>query len=147
MFLIDFTIREKGHQLQCAYNAVVPSSKCTHIVFSEGWLHLFKKRRGFKCHLSHGESGDADKTATGIALPHLRQFAAQYSFTNIYNADEYGLWCSTALTSTIGPGTFEGRKKARLRASRPKTTVLDIPLPSPTPLLVPCGTAEFSALA
>ena len=111
--LMDFIIREKGHQLQCAYNAVVPPSKRTHIVFSEGWLYLFKKRHGFKCHRSHGESGDADKTAARIALPHLRQLAAQYPYTDIYNADEFGLWYSSAPTSTIGPGPLEGWKKVR----------------------------------
>ena len=44
VFHIDFISREKNLQIQCAFNAVGPPSKPTHIVFIEWSLYLFKKR-------------------------------------------------------------------------------------------------------
>ena len=117
VFLTDIMIQEKARRLQYAFNLLVPRTKQTNLAFSNGWLHLFKKRNGFKCYKSHGEQADADHDGARAALPRLRQLTAQYALKDIYNADEFGLFYSAAPKSTIGKQPLPGRKMNKDRAS------------------------------
>lgn len=52
LFLNDAVIQEKAHRLQTSYNLQVEESPRKHCTFSNGWLDSFKKRYGFKQHIS-----------------------------------------------------------------------------------------------
>jgi len=115
IYLNESLIVEKGKRLQCSLNLSLPLPECTNILFSNGWIHSFKKRHNFSCHKSHGEEADADRAGAMTALPYLRHLTSQYHLNDIFNADEFGLYYTAAPTSTIGPGPLLGRKKSKER--------------------------------
>ena len=113
VFITGDSIREKGRRLQNTLNYTSSPMERTSLTFSRGWLQKFQKRHNFRSHLSHGESGDADHQGAVEALPYLRRLAAQFSLCDVFNADEFGLYYSTAPTRTIGPGPLKGKKVSK----------------------------------
>ena len=66
---------------------------------------------------SFGEQSDADDQRATEALPRLQQLERQYNLNDTWNADEFGLYCSAAQKSTIGPAALCGHKKAKDQAT------------------------------
>jgi Tc5 transposase DNA-binding domain len=84
----------------------IPNDQCPN--FSNGWLHAFKQRNGFKRYRSHGESGDADMEEIEERLKHIRLRIAEYDIEDIYNFDEIGLFYNLASDTTIARRQIEG---------------------------------------
>ena len=117
VFLNDAVIQEKAHRLQCSLNLSAEPAARTTCTFSNGWLHAFKKRYNLKQYSCHGEAGDADVEGANAALPGLRQLTSQYCISNIFNADEFGLFYTAAPRKSIAPGQLRGKKKSKQRVT------------------------------
>ena len=63
-----------------------------HMEFSEGWLTAFKTRHGIKQYRTVGESGSVCLQTLEQRLPGLRAMLDRYSWKDIYNMDETGLF-------------------------------------------------------
>ncbi len=62
--------------------------------FNHGWLYKFQKRHNFKCYRSFGEDNDADETKISNRLTVIRSILSQYAASDIWDADEFGLFYS-----------------------------------------------------
>ena len=59
---------------------------------SNGWLHRFLKRYGFKHINLHGEAGDVDKTKYEEQIAKIREQLEGFDVELIFNMDETGLF-------------------------------------------------------
>jgi hypothetical protein len=59
---------------------------------SEGWLTKFKQRHNIKQYLKQGESGSAPISELPLYREDLKNITAQYQLSDIFNADETGLF-------------------------------------------------------
>ena len=85
--------------------------------FSNGELSKFKKRNLFKNYRLFGESGEVNIEATISELPKLQKKVSGYSITDVFDADEFGLFYRLASDSSIGPSRLAGKKKKKERLS------------------------------
>lgn len=60
---------------------------------------------------SHKELGNAYQAGEDATLPLSRPLTANCPFTEIYNADEFGLFFTKPPTTTIDPALFLGKKR------------------------------------
>ncbi len=60
--------------------------------FSSGWLEAFKFRHGIRSYCRFGESGFVDMAALTDTLPAICDILDQYTWKDIYNMDETGLF-------------------------------------------------------
>jgi hypothetical protein len=60
--------------------------------FSNVWLEAFKLHHVIKFFCRFGENGSVDMNAVNLALPGIRQLLDKYTWKDIYNMDETGLF-------------------------------------------------------
>ncbi len=83
--------------------------------FSNGWLDRFKSRYRIKSYRRFGESGSVDMTVIEEARPKLCQILDQYSWDDIYNMDETGLFYRMQADNSLATRQLEGRKQSKER--------------------------------
>jgi hypothetical protein len=83
--------------------------------WSNGWLEAFKQRYGIKSFRRFGESGAVDMTVVERELPKLREVLDQYSWGDIYNMDETGLFFRMQADHSLANKLLEGRKQEKER--------------------------------
>ena len=113
----DSLFQAKASSLYVQWNSGEEPHQKYGSKFRRGWLGGFKKRHAFKWRKSHGEVGNVDFSAAESALPELRALVTQYGESNVFNADEMGLWYKQAPQGTIGHAALPGRKKSKERVS------------------------------
>ena len=84
---------------------------------SKGWLWKFKKRNGFKSHLSHSESSSVNDGVTSDQMKRIRVELNNYAVNDIFNADERALYYRLPPTTTMGPEPLPGKKKEEHRVT------------------------------
>lgn len=108
-------IQSKAASLACEANKTLSDDCKISLVFSEGWLHKFKKRWGLRAFRLHGESGDVDDSVVDAELEKLQQEVEKYNLNDVFNCDESALFYQMAPDRTIAPSTFSGRKTQKAR--------------------------------
>lgn len=98
------------------------SVTCSNYVCNKSWIDRFKRRHEIKSGKIHGESAAVSPEVTTQWLahvwPNLRQ---NYSESNIFNADETGLFFKMTPNNTL---RFKGEKCAGGKLSKERITVL-----------------------
>ena len=102
----------KANQIQSEINSNNANVEL-RLNFSNGWFYKFKKRNGFKRYRCHGESRDPRRRNIINDLPHVIDELRNYALKEIWNADEFGLFCKMSTDSTVGLGSFPGKKKKK----------------------------------
>jgi hypothetical protein len=82
---------------------------------SEGWLTKFKQRHNIKQYLKQGESGSAPISELPLYREDLKNITAQYQLSDIFNADETGLFWKMEPSRVLSTGPVSGRKKMKER--------------------------------
>lgn len=92
---------------------VQATGSATILIFSDGWLRWFKRRRRIKTFKHHGESADVDEDAVHETLPGLVLMTVQYAPQYIVNADETSIFfqCPHARRSHANESRDEKRQK------------------------------------
>jgi hypothetical protein len=82
---------------------------------SEGWLTKFKQRHNIKQYLKQGESGSAPISELPLYREDLKNITVQYQLSDIFNADETGLFWKMEPSRVLSTGPVSGRKKMKER--------------------------------
>lgn len=82
---------------------------------SEGWLTKFKQRHNIKQYLKQGESGSAPISELPFYREDLKNITSQYQLSDIFNADETGLFWKMEPSRVLSTGPVSGRKKMKER--------------------------------
>jgi hypothetical protein len=61
-------------------------------VFSDGWLHGFKRCRGIRQVALHGEANSADQDGEKLACKNMRFITEGYDLDYVYNPDKTGVF-------------------------------------------------------
>ncbi len=110
LFLSSNLIIERVEKIQELADKKIPENKRFKMNFSNGWLYKFQKRHNFKCYRSFGEDNDADETEISNRLAVIHASLSKYAVSDIWNADEFGLFYSIPLRQTFASGRLVGRK-------------------------------------
>lgn len=108
-------IKMYGEKLQGEANKHLPDGEKLSLAFSRGWLDRFKKRYRLTFRRVHGESLDADENAIDEQLPRILRIVATYSYKDVWNADEFGLFYRQPPNWTLANTSVSGFKKEKSR--------------------------------
>ncbi|KAE9020742.1 hypothetical protein PR002_g12449 [Phytophthora rubi] len=87
----------------------------TQLRFSNGWLQSFKKRKGIRSHVLHGEGGAVEDDAVRDARLELQELVAQFASDDVFNFDETALFYRLAPNRTLATTIRKGKKKEKPR--------------------------------
>lgn len=82
---------------------------------SEGWLTKFKQRHNIKQYLKQGESASAPISELPLYREELKNVTNQYQLSDIFNADETGLFWKMEPYRVLSTGPVAGRKASKER--------------------------------
>jgi hypothetical protein len=82
---------------------------------SDGWLDGFKERHNIKEYVKHGEAGSAPILELPAYREQIRGITSQYQLSDIFNADETGLFWKLEPSRVLSTGPVAGRKKSKER--------------------------------
>ena len=117
VFISDGVIQAKAQRVLDKINARVLPENRINMKFSNGWLYRFKKRNDFRRYISHGESAGVNEQLIQSQLPIIQAQLSLYETTDIFNADELGLFYNLPPKSIVGPGRLAGLKKVKHRVT------------------------------
>lgn len=104
-----------AEKLQIEENKHLPDGEILSLAFSCGWLDRFKKRYRLTFRRVRGESLDADQNAIDEQLPRILRIVATYSYKDVLNADEFGLFYRQLPNWTLANTSVSGFKKEKSR--------------------------------
>lgn len=82
---------------------------------SEGWLSGFKERHNVKEYVKHGEAGSAPISELPTYREQIKSITSQYQLSDIFNADETGLFWKLEPSRVLSTGPVAGGKKSKER--------------------------------
>jgi hypothetical protein len=82
---------------------------------SDGWLSGFKERHNIKEYVKHGEAGSAPILELPTYREQIKSITSQYQLSDIFNADETGLFWKLEPSRVLSTGPVAGRKKSKER--------------------------------
>jgi hypothetical protein len=82
---------------------------------SDGWLTGFKERHNIKEYVKHGEAGSAPISELPSYREQIKNITSQYQLSDIFNADETGLFWQLEPSRVLSTGPVTGRKKSKER--------------------------------
>jgi hypothetical protein len=82
---------------------------------SDGWLSGFKERHNIKEYIKHGEAGSAPISELPLYREQIKNITSQYQLSDIFNADETGLFWQLEPSRVLSTGPVTGRKKSKER--------------------------------
>ncbi|XP_029656955.1 tigger transposable element-derived protein 6-like, partial [Octopus sinensis] len=84
---------------------------------SDGYLHKFKKRHGFRMTKLHGEMRTNDPVDVDLFIEKFIEISKGYNADQIYNLDETGLYYKLIPSKSICRNRFQGYKNFKDRVS------------------------------
>ena len=114
----------RGVEVMAAAKKFADLQGLTDFTASNGWLARFKQRHGLSNKISHGESLDADETGVDEFRNELTRLVSSANLSNsqLYNADETGLFWLSTPTNTLA--NEEEKKVAGHKKSKQRITAL-----------------------
>jgi len=82
---------------------------------SDGWLSGFKERHNIKEYVKHGEAGSAPILELPRYREEIKSITSQYQLSDIFNADETGLFWELEPSRVLSMGPVAGKKKSKER--------------------------------
>lgn len=110
-------LRHQAARLQQEANKHLPNAKQLSLKFSKGWLARFQNRHGVKFRRVHGEALSADRDGICAAMPVIRDKLLRFKPSDIWNADEFGLFYRQPPGWSLSAKAAPGFKKDKTRMS------------------------------
>jgi hypothetical protein len=107
----------RGQAIRFAEGLKIPVTGDNAFLFSNGWLDGFKKRKGIKSFVQHGEAGSANAAGIELARRSVRKLVEGLNPGDIFNQDESGLFWRQPPSRTLATGKKAGRKKDKQRVT------------------------------
>jgi hypothetical protein len=107
----------RGQAIRFAEGLKIPVTGDNAFSFSNGWLDGFKKRKGIKSFVQHGEAGSANAAGIELARRSVRKLVEGLDPGDIFNQDESSLFWRQPPSQTLSTGKKAGRKKDEQRVT------------------------------
>ena len=113
-------IKERGQEIAAALNI----TDTTALGFTNGWLHSFQTRHGFKSYRLHGESAAVDPGVVERGRRVLLAESLLYEPSDCFNMDECGLnYCMPPKRSIGSKRKKGGKPKSGLKSDKKRISI------------------------